>query len=101
MPFLSGSSLAGKVLYENSLDAQTKVIKYNELLANALILQNTIDMGNTIKRLKGEGVELTRQDIKSLSPYLTSHIKRFGEYIIDLDRKSDPIINLDLDKILK
>ena len=57
-------------------------------------------MGNTIKRLKDEGIEFSRQDIKSLSPYLTSHIKRFGEYIIDLDRKSEPIVNLDLDKIL-
>lgn len=89
------------IVRENSLDAQTKVIKYNELLANAVILQNTIDMGSTIKRLKDEGIEVSRQDIKNLSPYLTSHIKRFGEYIIDLDRKSDPIVNLDLDKILK
>jgi len=40
------------VIRENSIDEQTKIIKYNELLANAVILQNTIDMGNTIKRLK-------------------------------------------------
>lgn len=89
------------VIRENSLDDQTKVIKYNELLANAVILQNTIDMGSTIKRLKDGGVEVTKQDIKNLSPYLTSHIKRFGEYIIDLDSKSEPIVNLDLDKFLK
>lgn len=94
--------LGGKgVIRENSLDDQTKVIKYNELLASAMILQNTIDMGSTIKRLKGEGIEVTRQDIRSLSPYLNSHIKRFGEYIIDLDGKSELIVNLDLDKFLK
>lgn len=89
------------VIRENSIDEQTKVIKYNELLANAVILQNTIDMGNTIKRLKDDGVEVSKQDIKNLSPYLTSHIKRFGEYIIDLEGKSEPIVNLDLDKILQ
>jgi len=87
------------VIRENNLDDQTKVIKYNELLANAVILQNTIDMGSTIKRLEDEGIEVTKQDIKNLSPYLTSHIKRFGEYIIDLDGKSEPIVNLD--KFLK
>ena len=89
------------VIRENSLDDQTKVIKYNELLANAVILQNTIDMGNTIKIMKDEGIEVSKQDIKNLSPYLTSHIKRFGEYIIDLDEKSEQIVNLDLDKFLK
>lgn len=89
------------VIRENNLDDQTKVIKYNELLANAVILQNTIDMGNTIKILKDEGIEVSKQDIKNLSPYLTSHIKRFGEYIIDLDGKSEPIVHLDLDKFLK
>ena len=58
-------------------------------------------MGSTIKCLKDDGIEVTKQDIKNLSPYLTSHIKRFGEYIIDLDGKSEPIVNLDLDKFLK
>ena len=71
------------------------------MLANAVILQNTIDIGNTIKIMKDEGMEVCKQDIKNLSPYLTSHIKRFGEYIIDLDEKNEPIINLDVDKIFK
>ncbi len=26
-----------------------------------------------------------REDLAVLSPYLTSHIKRFGDYLIDLD----------------
>ena len=62
------------VIRENNLDDQTKVIKYNELLVNAVILQNTIDMGNAIKYLKDEGIEISKQDIKNLSLYLTSHI---------------------------
>lgn len=89
------------VIRDNNLDDQTKIIKYNDLLANAVILQNTIDMGNAIKLLKDDGIEVSKQDIKNLSPYLTSHIKRFGEYIIDLDEKSEPITNLDIDKFLK
>lgn len=89
------------IIRENNLDDQTKAIKYNDLLANAVILQNTIDIGNAIKQLKTEGIEVSKQDIKNLSPYLTSHIKRFGEYIIDLDGKNDPITNFDINKFLK
>lgn len=89
------------VIRENNLDDQTKSVKYNDLLANILILQNTIDMENVVKQLKGENIEVSKQDIKHLSPYLTSHIKRFGEYIIDLDRKSDQIIPLDIERFLK
>ena len=28
---------------------------------------------------------VVRNDVAALSPYLTSHIKRFGDYLIDLD----------------
>ena len=91
----------GRVSSENNLDDQTKSVKYNDLLANILILQNTIDMENVVKQLKIEGIEVSKQDIKNLSPYLTSHIKRFGEYIIDLNGESSPIKPLDIDKFLK
>lgn len=100
--FASWSFFGGEgVIRENNLDDQTKSVKYNDLLANILILQNTIDMENVVKQLKGENIEVSKQDIKHLSPYLTSHIKRFGEYIIDLDRKSDQIIPLDIERFLK
>lgn len=26
-----------------------------------------------------------REDVAALSPYMTSHIKRFGDYLIDLE----------------
>ena len=89
------------VIRENDLDEQTKIIKYNELLANILIFQNTVDMMNAIKSLRDDGIEVSKDDIKNLSPYLTSHIKRFGEYIIDLDSETKPEINFEFDKFLK
>lgn len=100
--FSSWSFFGGEgVIRENNLDDQTKSVKYNDLLANILILQNTIDMENVVKQLKREGIEASKQDIKNLSPYLTSHIKRFGEYIIDLNGESKIIKPLDIDKFLK
>lgn len=89
------------IIRANDLDEQTKIIKYNDLLANAIILLNTIDMENTIIELKKEGIKITKEDIKTLSPYLTSHIKRFGEYILDLNNEVKPVANFDINKILK
>ncbi|MDK2587516.1 Tn3 family transposase [Romboutsia sedimentorum] len=100
--FASWSFFGGEgVIRENNLDDQTKSVKYNDLLANILILQNTIDMENVVKQLKSEGIDVSKQDIKNLSPYLTSHIKRFGEYVIDLAGESDPINPLEINKFLK
>ena len=34
-----------------------------------------------------DGVLITMEDMARLSPYLTSHIKRFGDFVLDLDAK--------------
>jgi hypothetical protein len=34
---------------------------------------------------------VNREDVATLSPYVTSHIKRFGDYIIDVDAVPEPI----------
>jgi len=34
--------------------------------------------------LVAEGYAVRCEDVAALSPYLTSHIKRFGDYVIDL-----------------
>jgi len=73
------------IMCENDPEEQSKIIKYNDLLANAVILHNVVDISNAIERLNEEGIVVKREDIKVMSPYMTSHIKRFGEYIIDLD----------------
>ena len=31
-----------------------------------------------------EGFTVSPKNLKTLSPYLTAHIKRFGDYVIDL-----------------
>jgi hypothetical protein len=31
------------------------------------------------------GTLITREDVAALSPYMTSHIKRFGDYLIDME----------------
>ena len=39
-----------------------------------------IDMMEVIRQLVAEGWQVTADDLAQLSPYLTSHILRFGAY---------------------
>lgn len=48
---------------------------------------NIVDLTETIHKLQNAGVKITKEDITRLSPYLTSHLKRFGDYFLDLDAK--------------
>ena len=84
-------SFGGEVVAENDPEEQQKHIRYNDLLASAVILQNVIDMSKIIADLRREGWTITDQDLSFLSPYLTG-VKRFGEYMLDLDRELEPSI---------
>jgi hypothetical protein len=44
-----------------------------------------------LKELSANGVEFTKSDVAALSQYLTRHIKRFGDYVIDLDNVPNAI----------
>ena len=68
------------IMAENDPEEQEKRIKYQDLVANIMIFQNVVDMTRVIRELHGEGYEISREDLAALSPYLTRHIKRFGDY---------------------
>jgi hypothetical protein len=42
-------------------------------------------MTDQLKQLIEEGYSVTREDIATLSPYVTSNIKRFGDYVLNVD----------------
>ncbi|OPJ59811.1 Tn3 transposase DDE domain protein [Clostridium chromiireducens] len=86
---------------ENNTEEQINIIKYNNLLSNAIILHNVIDITNALKRLNEDGNLILREDIKNLSPYMTSHIKRFSEYVIDLNEIPQPISKIDIEEIIE
>ena len=59
---------------------------------NSVILQNIIDMSDIIHLLTQDGAQIREDDIACLSPYMTEHIKRFGDYLIDMRRTPANII---------
>ncbi|MDF2866907.1 MAG: transposase Tn3 family protein [Gammaproteobacteria bacterium] len=62
-----------------------KAIKYNMIVANTIILQNIIDISHIIYQLQQESWKISKEDVAKLSPYLTAHIKRFGDYVVNLN----------------
>jgi hypothetical protein len=79
------------ILAENNRDDQRKLIKYNHLVANCLIFYNVFAMTKALHKLKREGVHLSAEVLGRLSPYLTSHVNRFGIYHLELDRQPPAI----------
>jgi len=87
------------IIAHNDPIEQEKIIKYNDLIANAVIFHNVVDLTDILSDLKREGHLVTRDDVAVLSPYMTSHIKRFGDYLIDLNaipQSLDEISNFNL-----
>ena len=79
------------VIAENQRHQQRKIIKYNHLAANLVILHNVNAMTHVLNDLKREGFEITDELVAGLAPYRTSHINRLGDYLLNLSRKIAPM----------
>jgi hypothetical protein len=66
-------------------------IKYRDLVANAIMLHNVVDMTNVLAALQQEGVCVTPEAASHLSPYLNGHLKRFGQYGLDMTIQPEPL----------
>jgi TnpA family transposase len=78
------------IITENDPEEQEKRLKYLDLIASAVILQNTIDLSLVIQQLSAEGYRIKQSHLATLSPYLTSHIKRYGDYVVDWHNLPQP-----------
>ena len=57
---------------------QEKMTVYNQLVANAVMLQTVADQTRALHDLHTEGRTASDEELACLSPYLTHNIKRFG-----------------------
>ena len=87
--FAKWLSFGGDVIAVNEPDEQQKRLRYNDLVASSLILQNTVDMMRTLSSLQKEGWKITEEDVSFLSPYQVAHVKRFGEYNLKFKDKPE------------
>ncbi|GGO80590.1 transposase [Wenjunlia tyrosinilytica] len=68
------------VIADNDPVEQEKAMKFNALLTNAVIFHNALDIAEIVRHLLEEGWTIEPEDLAHISPYLTEHINRFGEY---------------------
>ncbi|MFQ5675733.1 MAG: Tn3 family transposase [bacterium] len=70
---------------------QEKRIKYMNLVANAIMLHNVVDLTMVLNQMVGEGLRVTELLVQRLSPYMTQHILRFGQYLLDINAIPKPL----------
>ena len=71
------------IMAENVRHEQRKVVKYNHLVANMIILNNVHRMSKVLRDMHDRSeFEITAEVLTGLSPYRTIHINRFGDYLL-------------------
>ena len=75
-------------LQTNDPADQEKLIVYNELVANAVVLQTVVDQTQALHALSAAGYTIRPADVAHLSPYGTSTVKRFGDFPTELTPES-------------
>ena len=81
---------AGGHLRSNNPADQEKAIVHNELVTNAVALQNVVDQTQAFHAIKSKGINVRAAHLAFLSPYATSKLKRFGNYLTDLEPEAMP-----------
>ena len=89
--FAAWAAFANKTIPENLQHEQSKIIKYNHLVANMIMLYNVDSMTRVFNDLAKEGYEITEEIIDAFAPYRTEHINRFGSYSQRLKRQLLPL----------
>jgi hypothetical protein len=67
---------------------------FNQLVANAVMLQMVADQTALLRKLAKGGQTVDREDVAHFSPYITRHLKRFGQYQVHHD--AEPLPNRQL-----
>ena len=75
----------GGVLGDNDPDHHEKIVKFNELLANCLIFHTAVDITKVVNGLIDEGWEVDPVDLATITPHITSKIRRFGTWHLDME----------------
>lgn len=89
--FLDWVSFGGPVIRSGDPVEQEKQIKYASLVANAIMLSNVADLNDVLSSMAGDGHPVTPELVARLSPYTREHIRRFGQYVLDMTNPPVPL----------
>ena len=89
--FLDWIAFGGPVIKSGDPVEQEKQLKYASLVANAIMLSNVADMTEALAAMAADGHPVTPSLVAGLSPYMREHIRRFGQYVLDMDDLPSPL----------
>ena len=89
--FLDWIGFGGSVIKSGDPVEQNKQIKYMNLVANAIMLHNVVDLTDIIESLVADGYPITRKHVACLSPNAREHIRRFGGYFLEMEQLPEPL----------
>jgi hypothetical protein len=84
-------SFGGPVVKSGDPVEQEKQLKYASLVANTIMLSNVADMTGILASMARDGHRVTSDLVACLSPYTREHIRRFGQYVLDMDDLPGPL----------
>jgi TnpA family transposase len=70
------------LMAENDPEEMQKLVRYTDIVANALMLQNVADLTEALAKLEQRGYPVKSEDVAHLSAYMTEHLQRFGDYTL-------------------
>jgi TnpA family transposase len=89
--FLDWIGFGGPIIRSGDPVEQEKSLKYASLVANAIMLSNVVDISAAIATMAENGETVTPELVAALSPYMREHIRRFGQYVLDMEDIPDPL----------
>lgn len=76
----------GGMISENMRFNQSKIIKFNQLLANMTIFHTVVHQTKAINHLRSKGIEISDEILAGFAPYWTEHLNRFGMFQLNMQK---------------
>ena len=89
--FLDWVSFGGPVIKSGDPVEQDKQLKYASLVANTIMLSNVTDLTMVLSSMAADGIVVTPDLVARLSPYTREHVRRFGQYVLDMNDPPGPL----------
>jgi TnpA family transposase len=89
--FLDWVCFGGPVVKSGDPVEQEKQLKYASLVANTIMLSNVADLTTAVSSMAEDKHPVTPGLVACLSPYMREHIRRFGQYVLDMDDLPGPL----------
>jgi len=89
--FLDWIGFGGPVIKSGDPVEQLEQVKYMELVANAVMMQNVVDLKDVLAGMAAEGLPVTRELVARTAPTIRDHLRRFGKYDIDMEVLPPPL----------